>query len=106
MEYVVRRKIILIKDDDEETVIHQGDTRRANLHDALEALESLYKTDRAMYRLAITKAPTHAICDDWHDDTAYTFRIGKVLIGAELVDAERYACNIFGLEVTTNENHE
>lgn len=103
MNYIVRRKFILIKNDEEEVLLSE-DKYCSDIPHAIETLDTLRKADRAMYRLAVSKLPADIFCDDWHSDTAYVFRIGKIVIEAELVDAIKYACNMFGLEDTNNEN--
>ncbi len=104
MDYIVRRKFILIKND-EEIVLHSEDKVCSDIPDAIETLDKLWKSDRAMYRLAVPKVPVDIFCDDWRSDTAYSFRIGKIVIEAELVDAQRYALNIFDVEEQIDETH-
>jgi len=97
MDYIIKRSVIQIKDTAEYTLVslEQG---YPTIQDAIEALDKLWKADKAMYRLAIQEAPVNTFCDDCHDNASYMFRIGNVVIEGELVDAKRYARNIFGLE--------
>ena len=97
MDYIVRRKTIVTTNNGKEVTIRKEDICCTSIYNALEELEKLYKTDRAMYRLAIKEVSPGVICDNWSSDTAYTFCIGRVSIEAEFVDAAIYACEMFGV---------
>ena len=94
----LERRIIRIDKNDNEIIIDSIRTLH-KLEDAISELEKLRKMDLAMYRVAVQKCPKKIeLCDDWHNDVSYMFRINSIVIEAEIIDAENIALKMFELD--------
>lgn len=97
MSYIVKRNVLSFDSNDNEFIISTAQYRYHDLKTAIQEIELFYKADKAMYRLLTGKNNCN-ICDDWHDDISYYFRIDDVGISAELVNAEQIALDTFGIK--------
>lgn len=95
--YKIVRRVIDVSDDLKEEVLSETCHKYEDLSTAISELEKARKADRAMYRFVLNKSnkASNYICDDWHDDVSYMFRIHNTCIECELVDALQEALNIY-----------
>ena len=98
--YKIVRRVYDVSDDSKEKILSESCHEYKDLSPAIFELEKARKADRAMYRLILNKnvKSSNYICDDWHDDVSYMFRIKDTCIECELIDALQEALNIYRLE--------
>jgi hypothetical protein len=92
----IYRESVYLDEDDNEVLLCSANTECKDMRSAILSLEEFYKTDRAMYRLAIKQRP-NVYCDNWRYETSYGFCVNDVTIRAYIVDAEKTALETFRL---------
>ena len=100
--YQLKRRIIDVKDNEEEETLEETCVEYHDLATAIFELGKARKADKALYRLALKKSNYNMIIDDCHDDTSYSFMIHKTCIECELtstgISIEDEACKLYRLE--------
>ena len=98
--YKIVRRVFDVSDDSKEKILSESCHEYKDLSTAIFELEKARKADRAMYRLILNKniKNSNYICDDWHNDISYMYRIHNTCIECELVDALKIALKIYRLE--------
>lgn len=98
--YKIVRRVSDVSNDSEEKILSESCHEYKDLSTAIFELEKARKADRAMYRLILNKniKSSNYICDDWHDDVSYMFRIKDTCIECDLIDATKEALKLYRLE--------
>lgn len=92
----IQRKVIYLDENNEEMLVSSLEQEYPDMKTAIAELDKSYKSDRAMYRIAV-KQRIACDCDDYRDDTCYSFRVNDIVIEGCIVDAEKTALEMFRL---------